>query len=241
MEWNRLESHPVKSRHIFFDIGNTLATGFEISARRVLAAGLDLSEKEMKRAGRLLMTCPGEDPAVLAGALREILPNHGPALIENALAVLWDEQYRCMTPVPGAAGLIEALKADGFRLGVISNIWHPAFLGFQRACPSIVELLDSITLSYREGCKKPSSTIYRRALESAGADPGNCWMVGDSYELDMEPARLAGMKTLWVLCRPEREKVTVAEIINGKREKPDLVVTGMDELMDFHKEKGFET
>lgn len=231
----------VKSRHIFFDIGDTLATGFEISARRVLAAGLDLSEKEIKRAGRLMMTCPAEAPAHLAGMLAKILPDHRPALIEDVIASLWDAQYGCIRPLPGAADLLEALKTDGFHLGVISNTWHPAFLGFQQACASMLERLDSVTLSYREGCKKPSLAIYRRALESTGADPGKCWMVGDSYELDMEPARLAGMKTVWVLSRPEREKVTLVEIINGERNKPDSVVSGLDELMDFHKREGFKT
>lgn len=231
----------MSSDTVFFDIGNTLATGLEISARRLLAARLGLSEKETRRAGRLLMTCPATDPASLAAAVGKCLPSRGTADIAVAVAAIWEEQIHCIRPVPGASALLEALKAEGCRLGIVSNTWHPAFIGFRRACPSILDLFDSVTLSYREGCKKPSADIYRKALESVRANPRDCWMVGDSYELDVEPARRAGMKTVWVLSRPERELSTLAQIINGCMEKPDLVVTGLDELMVFHKERGFET
>lgn len=231
----------VSSHTVFFDIGNTLATGLEISARRLLAARLGLSEKETRRAGRLLMTCPATDPASLAAAVGECLPSRGTAVIEAAVAAIWEEQSHCIRPVPGASALLEALKAEGCRLGIVSNTWHPAFIGFRRACPSILDLFDSVTLSYREGCKKPSADIYRKALESVRADPHDSWMVGDSYELDVEPARRAGMKTVWVLRRPERELSALAQIINGCKEKPDLVVTGLDDLTDFHREKVFAT
>lgn len=231
----------MSSDTVFFDIGNTLATGLEISARRLLAARLGLSEKETRRAGRLLMTCPATDPASLAAAVGKCLPSRGTADIAVAVAAIWEEQIHCIRPVPGASALLEALKAEGCRLGIVSNTWHPAFIGFRRACPSILDLFDSVTLSYREGCKKPSADIYCKALESVRANPRDCWMVGDSYELDVEPARRAGMKTVWVLSRPERELSTLAQIINGCMEKPDLVVTGLDDLTDFRREKVFAT
>jgi hypothetical protein len=48
----------MKAQLVFFDIGNTLAATGDLSARRLLAERLHLSEKETKRVGRLIMTHP---------------------------------------------------------------------------------------------------------------------------------------------------------------------------------------
>ena len=56
-------------------------------------------------------------------------------------------------------------------------------------------------------------------------------MVGDSYELDLEGARRLNMRTLWVLCRPERERSVLAEILRAEKPRPDWVVQSLDEIL----------
>jgi hypothetical protein len=39
------------------------------------------------------------------------------------------------------------------------------------------------------------------------------------------------MRTLWVLCRPERERSVLAEILRSEKPGPDWVVQSLDEIL----------
>ena len=62
-------------------------------------------------------------------------------------------------------------------------------------------------------------------------------MIGDTYELDMEPARRIGMNTVWILCRPEKEKSLLVEVLRGTKERPDWVVEDVEALQHFFMDK----
>lgn len=218
---------------IFFDIGNTLIRGAELSARRLLASRLGLSEKETKRAGKLIMVHPAREVQELAAELSRVLPSIDRNRLETVLKEVWREQAGCPREIPGATLLLRALKAKGFQIGALSNIWHPFYMGFRQACPEMAALMDYSVLSYRQGIKKPSVELFRLAVEETGRKPSECWMVGDSYELDMVPARAAGMRTLWVLHRPERESALLARLLRGELPPPDWTVDTLDSIMDY--------
>ena len=225
----------MKPQVIFFDMGETLVTGLPRPVRRILASRLHLGDKEMKHAGRLIMTHPSTDPFALAAALAEALPGIERCRLRDAVEHLWMEQIDCVRALPGAGSLLGALKSDGFNLGIISNTWHPFYLGFSRYCPEIRELIDYTVLSYRAGCKKPSQDIYREALRQAGVPAASCWMIGDTYELDVQPAQQAGMRTVWVLRSPHREKPLLARVLRGERPLPDWTTDGIDEIYSLFK------
>jgi FMN phosphatase YigB (HAD superfamily) len=94
-------------------------------------------------------------------------------------------------------------------------------------------LVDHFVLSYRLGFKKPSPELFRRALELSGAPPERCWMVGDSYELDIEPAKASGMHTIWVVRAPEKEKTLLARVMRGEKPRPDWSVVHLEEILEF--------
>lgn len=221
-------------RVAFFDIGRTLAATGERSARRLLGERLSLTEKEIRKAGRLIMTHPATRPDELLGPLARILPGRAHGELLGALEAVWAEQESCVRPIPGTVEVLQAIKAMGIRLGVLSNTWHPLFSGFRENCPDHHRLMDHLLLSYREGSKKPSQDLFRRAVEAAGSvRAGECWMVGDSYELDVEPARSAGMRTVWVLSAPERERDCLARVLRGEIPGPDWAVEDLTELPQF--------
>jgi len=98
--------------------------------------------------------------------------------------------------------------------------------------------------SYREGQMKPASEFFERALGAAGVTAENAVMVGDSYATDLQPAMALGMKTVWVLQRPDREVSSFVRILNGAAAAPsraavsigcvdvELVASLWDELPD---------
>ena len=229
---------PPGPRVVFFDIGHTLVTGAEGSPRQLLAARLGLTEDEKARAGRLIMTCPAEDPEDLARHIAAHIPRLSLPAVRETLAALWREQRACALEIPGALAALRALRGAGLRLGVISNIWHPFFEGFLAACPGVETLLDHVVLSYRVGEKKPSPALYREALRRAGEPPEHCWMVGDTFELDMAPAARCGMKTLWVLVRPEKEREALARLVRREEAGPDWAVSSVSEVSGFFTGEG---
>lgn len=101
-------------------------------------------------------------------------------------------------PYPEAVRALKAVRAAGYRTGVISNFTH--------RLPQVLEglgladLLDTVTYSFEAGAEKPHPKIFRTALARAGASPEHVLMVGDSYDADYLGARQAGLHAV-LLCR----------------------------------------
>lgn len=221
----------------FFDLGNTLVSGQAETARDLLASRLQLNEKEKRKAGRLLMTCNAAEPKILACALERILPGHDPAGIFKTITHLWREQYESVSEIDGADRLLLMLKRSGIILGLISNTWEPFYQGFREKCPTISEMFDHTVLSFRLGEKKPSAAIFNYALKLTCRKPSECIIVGDSFELDINPARDLGFQTAWVLSRPEREKAATALMLRGLLRPPDIVAADIPDLMQLFEER----
>lgn len=224
-------------RVIFFDLGQTLVQGTGLSARRLLGTRLHLSEKHTRQVGRALMTHPCEEPDALAAVLSGLLPQLDRQQLQHAVTAVWREQMTVVRPMHSATALLGSLKAAGFELGLLSNTWHPFYQGFCRSCPEIVDLLDYTFLSYRVGLKKPAVNFYRQAVAQVGRPAAACWMIGDSYELDMAPAQQAGLCTLWVLRRPEIETTLLAQVLRGERRAPDWAVENLEEIAAFFRKR----
>ena len=216
---------------IFFDIGNTLIKGSEPSARRLLGARLGLSAKQTKKVGRLIMAHPCSRPRELAQALQPILPNHRAEFIESHLERLWQEQRCSVEEVSGATWVLQNIKRKSIKVGVISNIWHPTYEGFCRRCRGISDLLDYRILSYRLGHKKPDTRIYEHALQAAHLEARSCWMIGDTYELDMAPALAVGMTAVWLLNDRQREPFIMEEMLHGGKQKPHWIVNRLEDVL----------
>jgi D-glycero-D-manno-heptose 1,7-bisphosphate phosphatase len=122
---------------------------------------------------------------------------------------------------PGAAEGLPLLAAAGFRLAVVSNqsgvargyFPESALVGVERR---VQELLDDIGVSlagwfycphHPEGvvkeyavacnCRKPAPGLVLAAARELGADPRDCWVVGDILD-DVETGRRAGCRTVLI-------------------------------------------
>ncbi len=122
-------------------------------------------------------------------------------------------------PFPETVPVLKALKAEGFRLGVISNASH--------RLPEIIEeaglavFMDTITYSFDIGADKPHPRIFRRALADAGATSARSLHVGDSFEADYVGARAAGLHA--VLLQREGDPPAPCPHIRSLTELLDLV------------------
>lgn len=92
---------------------------------------------------------------------------------------------------PWVAGTLAALRADGWRMSVISNadgrVEHQlAELGLREGFEAV---FDSACL----GIAKPDSRIFRHACDALGLSPADCLYIGDTFFIDVWGANHAGM------------------------------------------------
>jgi putative hydrolase of the HAD superfamily len=111
--------------------------------------------------------------------------------VEDAL--LAAIRFRAYPEVPA---VLEALRAGGARLAVVSN-WDVSLhdvLERTRLRP----LVDAVVISAVLGAAKPDPVIFRAALERLGASAAGAIHVGDSVEHDVAGARAAGIEAILV-------------------------------------------
>jgi putative hydrolase of the HAD superfamily len=111
---------------------------------------------------------------------------------------LWTTNVRLK---PGAREMLERLRANDFRLGLISNGTSamrglPERLGL-KAC------VDACLVSCEVGILKPETPIYEHALAALDLRAAECVYVGDGSDRELEGAKAVGMFAVRMLAGPK--------------------------------------
>lgn len=201
--------HPV--RGVIFDWGGTITpwhtvdlraqwevfadgVGTMACARDDLASRIYAAEDEAWRIGR----SQGR-----SARLHEILESvglpWGDPRTEAGIAAYRDFWEPHTFTHPAVGPLWETLRADGVRVGVLSNtIWHREYHQeiFER--DGVLHLIDGDVYSSETDWVKPQAEIFHAAADSLGLPPEHCAYVGDrSYE-DVHGPQQVGMRAIWI-------------------------------------------
>jgi putative hydrolase of the HAD superfamily len=95
---------------------------------------------------------------------------------------------------PEVPAVLDALRAGGVRVGVISN-WDTRLPELLRQL-DLARRFDALVYSSAVGVEKPDSRIFRRALRELGVEAGAALHVGDNPLEDVEGALAAGLRAL---------------------------------------------
>ena len=109
---------------------------------------------------------------------------------EHARANLW------RVAMPGAADVLAALRARGFRVGVVSNA--DGRVAALLADAGLAPHLETIVDSHLEGVEKPDPEIFRRALARIAVPASRPVYVGDIFAIDVLGARAAGLAPILI-------------------------------------------
>jgi HAD superfamily hydrolase (TIGR01549 family) len=224
---------------VFFDIGSTLMDGPPVSPKSRFIRELGLSPDSGELVENILFTEDITTPEALTERMHEAFPGL-PENAEEIIKNIWNAQIEEGWEVEGSRDVISLFESNGWRIGLISNIWHPYYECFKRLYSDILDRFETITLSYKSGCRKPGQDIYKSALESikikntdasdSETPVSKVAMVGDSYTQDILPALQMGLKTVWFLREHEREADNLRQIILGQAPLPTLAVSDLTEL-----------
>jgi putative hydrolase of the HAD superfamily len=145
-----------------------------------------------------LFPSAGEDEidiaAVMSGSFRDQgveLTDDDVRLFLQAAHEAWSSHY---VLADSTHALLEALRARGLKLALVSNTASPQWLlqpMLERQ--GIAERVDAIVLSSEVGKRKPHPAIFERALD---VDASVALFVGDRLEADVLGASRIGMKTI---------------------------------------------
>lgn len=145
-------------------------------------------------------------------------------MLEDAAAHHLDSWTPHIRHHPEAVPVLQALREQGVRIGLLSNThwprgFHERFL--QR--DGLAELIDARLYTSEMEYVKPHPSVFKAALAAVGgAEPGRSVFVGDRLHDDVHGARAAGMRAVWV-----RNSWT-----DGFDAEPDAVIDSLAELPD---------
>jgi 2-haloacid dehalogenase len=104
--------------------------------------------------------------------------------------------YRTMDAYPEVAEVLEALKARGARLAILSN-GDPDMLDDAVRAARLDGLLDAVLSVTSVGIFKPAPAVYRLATERFGCQPGDI-SFQSSNRWDIAGAKAFGFHTVWI-------------------------------------------
>ncbi len=146
------------------------------------------------------------------GLVRELFAHFGIELSEDELLRFLEAEHAAWAPARqlGATthALLEALRARGLRLGLVSNaVDPPDLLHRDLGELGVAERLDVAVFSSEVGLRKPHRAIFERALGELRAEPARALFVGDSLVNDVAGAAALGMTTVQALWFRAEEEV----------------------------------
>jgi putative hydrolase of the HAD superfamily len=124
--------------------------------------------------------------------------------------------------------LLEALRARGLKLGLVSNAFDPGWLLHRDlAQMGLDQRLDFSVFSSEVGMRKPHRAIFERALEVLDVEPERALFVGDRLYEDVRGAAEVGMTTVQALwfradehpdgAEPDHQAFTQLDVLNIAR------------------------
>jgi putative hydrolase of the HAD superfamily len=233
---------------ILFDAGNTLiyyqgnlleafAESDGALVNTLLAAGLKLDENAFLAQFRLRLEqyyAERETEFIeytTAYILRTSLAEWGytnipETLLRKALADMYAVTQVHWQPEDDAIPTLEALRHQGYRLGMISNAADDADVQVLIDKAGLRPYLEIILTSAAVGIRKPNPRIFQAALDFWGIRSHEAVMVGDTLGADILGAKNAGIYAIWITRRAN----TPANLAHQFTIQPDATVNTLSEL-----------
>lgn len=149
------------------------------------------------------------------------VPSRGVAeRLADRFSAYRDEQMRLL---PGAHDVIDALKARGILLALVTN----GAAEVQRAKIARFDLahrFDHIQIEGEHDFGKPDVRAYWHAMQALGVEPHQTWMVGDNLEWEVAAPQRLGIYAIW-------HDILGHGLPLGSAIQPDLIIRSLSEIL----------
>lgn len=236
-----------KINAVIFDLGGTLieyagnydqwpaleTPGFRGAYDSLHAHGADLPDFETFKMSGFGMIPSWWDEAtvgirnlrvvdLLAGVLTAVnTPSVPAAWLEEAGAAYEDGIHQQATMVAGASGALRAVKAAGYKMGLLSNTMFRGQMHKRGLNEFGLTGFDAMLFSSEVNKWKPMAEPFLHLAEMLDVDPKTAVYVGDDPRSDVVGGRAAGMKTVHIASSQRFEAATIS---------PDATLHSLTEL-----------
>jgi putative hydrolase of the HAD superfamily len=158
--------------------------------------------------------------AALADAGRSALPRELAIRIADRFTAFREEQ---MFVFPGAHDAIDALRARGVKLALVTN----GAAETQRAKIerfALAHRFDHIQIEGEHGFGKPEERAYLHAMAALEVTASDTWMVGNNLEWEVEVPQRLGIYAIWLDTHDEG-------LPAGSTIRPDRIIRSLAELL----------
>jgi len=118
-------------------------------------------------------------------------------MLDRALRSLFAASEARWAPMPGMHDVLATLRAEGYRLGLISNASDEANVRRLLEQAGLTGAFQPELISAAVGIRKPDVRLFQQVLAAWGAPPDSVVMVGDTLGEDILGAQRAGLRTIW--------------------------------------------
>ena len=151
--------------------------------------------------------------------------------IAEELSFLYDYERVRVIRRPYIKETLHALREQGMKLGLISNIISLSVAPHFLVEYGVREYMDCIVLSSATGIRKPSADIFRIAEQELGLRPEELAYVGDTLSRDVLGTRNAGWRLM----------IQIKSASGAKRDKgleqsglePDYIIRELNEIPEI--------
>ena len=140
------------------------------------------------------------------------------AALERVVYGQWPRTFRRLRPYPRVAVTLARLRADGLRLGVVSD---SPFVREKLAALGLTAGWGGVVSADEAGALKPNPEPFLLVLRRLQVDPEEVLYVGNSYAHDVIGAHRVGMRAAHLTRRPVAAGVAAVSFPNY-RLFPDL-------------------
>jgi putative hydrolase of the HAD superfamily len=115
--------------------------------------------------------------------------------VEGLIEGYHREYPRHLTFPDGSRSGLRALRAAGWKVGIVTNGMH--FQQRKLDAAGLIDEVDGVCISDLVGSWKPDPGIFEEAARRCGAELSG-WMVGDSGPADIRGGQAVGLRTIWL-------------------------------------------
>lgn len=191
----------MKVQAVIFDLFETLITewGHRKYLKSEMCADLGIDREDFNRHWDKLDEARYLGKVGFVEALRYVCGQCGietdEAVMARMLALHVETKTACLEYIhPEVFTLLDALKAKGLKLAIVSNCSAEEIIGIRQS--KLASYFDEIILSCDIGLKKPDVRIYQETARLLGVAEEACVFVGDGGSHELEGARTAGMTAI---------------------------------------------
>jgi putative hydrolase of the HAD superfamily len=181
---------------VIFDIDNTLVDFLDMKKRCIdpavdsmIAKGLCMRREDAQKKIYELYRIYGMEYKLIFQEFLKSVGQYDYRILSAGIVAY--RQKRKVKPYPGIPAVLRELMKRGIKLAVVSDA--PNLKAWIRLTYMKLEGYFPVVVAYDDtNLTKPAKLPFQKAIAELGVKAGECMMVGDSVERDMEGARIMG-------------------------------------------------